>query len=230
METPLSVTSMFSNMITNPTTVFDSIKLKTSFMFPVVVSILLMQAMFYFYFQLVDPVWFVEHMISISGEDLAPDQIAEMKKFMKVDTIMPFTLIGATIATIVIVLLQALYLMIVGNTKNMDVSYSEWLSLSSWSLVPAILLTVMIILNLSIGDISQQPMELLNPINFASLFGIEGPGSVYNTLASLSVVNFLGIYLVAAGFKHWSNGSWVSSVTIVALPSVLFWLAQMFVF
>jgi len=230
MDTPLSVTNMFSNMITNPSAVFDSIKLKTSFMFPLLLAIVLTQIMFYWYFQLVDPTWFTEHMIMISGEDLAPDQIEEMKKFMKPSTIMPFTLIGTSIGMIVVVLLQALYLMVVGNTKNIDVSYGEWFSLSAWSLVPAILLSIMILFNLSIGDISQLPMELMNPINFASLLGIEGPGSLYNTLAGISIVTFLSLYLVAAGFKHWSNGSWTASVILVAIPYVLFWLAQIFIF
>jgi len=230
METPLSAASMFSNIITNPTSVFDSIKLKTSFMVPIIVSIILAQIMFYSYFQMVNPVWFVDHMVSLNANELAPDQIEGMRKFMTVDRIMPFTLGGAVVGTFIILLLQALYLMIVGNIKNMDVSYGQWFSLTAWSLVPAILLSILILISLAIGDVSQLPMELMNPLNFASLFGIEGPGKLYNTLAGISIVNFLSLYLVAAGFKHWSNGSWTSSVILVGMPYVLLWLAQLFVF
>ncbi len=199
-------------------------------MFPILIAILLSQAMLYSYFQLVDPVWFVDHMVSMSTQDMAPDQIEEMRKFMTVDRMMPLTLIGAAIGTFVILLVQALYLMVVGNIKNLDVSYGEWFSLSAWSMVPAILLSILILINLAIGDVSQLPMELINPLNFASLFGIEGPGNLYSTLAGISIVTFLGLYLVAAGFKHWSNGSWTSSVILVAIPYVLLWLAQIFVF
>lgn len=230
METPLSTTSMFVNIITNPTSVFDSIKLKTSFMAPIIVAIILTLIMFYTYFHMVDPAWFVDHMISLNTKDLAPDQIEGMRKFMTVDRMMPVILVGAVIAPIIVLLLQALYLMVVGNIKNMDVSYGEWFSLSAWSLVPAIFLSILILISFAIEDVSQLPMELMNPLNFASLFGIEGPGKLYTTLAGISIVNFLSLYLVAAGFKHWSNGSWTSSVILVSIPYVLLWLAQIFVF
>ncbi len=230
MNTPLSTVSMFSNIITNPIPVFNSIKLKTSFMAPLILLSVLTATLLFMYYKQIDPVWFVDYIIASSGEDMAPDQIEQMRKIMKPENMMVFGAVGAVIMIIVVMLVQSLYLLIVGNTQNIDVSFGEWFSLTAWTSVPAILLGIMMIFNLTIGDNSQLAPELLNPISFASLFGMEGPGSLYKVMTSISLITFWGMYLLAVGYRHWSGASWTASTLIIAIPYILIWLGQAFLF
>ena len=230
MDTPLSVNNMFSNTITDPTKVFDSIKLKNSFMAPLLINLLLASFTFYLYYDQLDAAWFIDYIISVTPEELAPDQIEAMRKNVNPDMMKYFVPVVVAVIVVVLILLQALVLHIIGNVRNNDVSYGEWFALICWSSVPAILLGIMVILNLSIGDNSQLRPEFLNPISIATLFDLEMPGNFNKFMSMLSIITFWSIYLVASGVQRWSNSSTIASYLVALSSFALLWLIQIFVF
>ncbi len=230
MNTPLSMGSMFSNIITNPASVFDSIKLKNSFMAPLIALLLSTVIILVIYYSQIDPIWFVDYVISITPQDLAPDQIEQMKKFIKPETMKIFAPIMATIVTVVMILIQATVLNLAGKTTETDTSYGEWFALVCWTAVPQILVSIMIIINLSIGDNSQLRPDLLNPINMTSLFDLGSTGYFNKFMSFISVVTVWSIYLMATGYKSWTKSSTTAAYLITLLSFAVVMLIQVFLF
>ncbi len=225
MNKPSSNFTMFQNIITNPITVFESIKLKNSFMLPLLISSLLLSILIFFYFQQVDPVWIVNFTLDPLTEDMAPDQISQLKKVMTPTSLRIMAIAASVVGVFITPLLQSLYLLVVGNIKDLDISFGEWFSLTSWSSVPTLFATVLMLINLNIGDNSQVPIELINPVNFVNIFTIEESNQFYNLFSSLSLFAFWNLYLIVSGLKYWSGFSWKNAVVTIAIPYLIIFIA-----
>jgi hypothetical protein len=130
------------------------------------------------------------------------------------------TVVSTFVGVIVVMLVQALYLRIVGMFTKDEVRYGQWLGLTAWSSMPSILVAIAVAVFVLTNDVRFVSQTEVNPLSFGSLLGIDSSEAALpmRALMSVSPVNLWSIVLLILGYRILSTRGVVFSSVVVLAP------------
>ena len=206
-----------------PSKVFEDLRERPTFALPLLLTIVLSALLPLWYFLVVDPSWYMQHMLLASGREMGAADIEKAKAMMPGTHTMAY--IGAAsvvVITVIMYCLYALYFMLAGKVTGASMSFKRGFSLVSWSGMPALLGVVVALVGIATMK-PHTPLESLMLTNIDPLLVQLPPDSHWLGLArGFSLLNLWTWFLLALGWRTFSRGaSWMQSVIVALLPSVI---------
>lgn len=219
-----TVFNAMTDIIASPSKAFDEVKEHTSWLWwPLLANLLLGLALFVYYYSWVDFTWLVEETIrSVPAENRA-EAADQIRNFMTPKSSMMISLAFIFIFTMVVYLLQAVYLNLANRlTTGASIKFGQWFSFSAWVNFVGIFATIAGFVVILIASNNQLSSTELQPLSINSLLVHGKPGETWTTWASsLNLLGVWTIFLTALGFKRWTGSSTAKSWLITLIPWVL---------
>ena len=215
------------NIFLEPGKVFAELKEKPTFLVPLLLVALVSSAMTFMYFMQVDGVWFIDHTLQASGNEMSAAELAQMKSVMPGAKMMGYiALVTTPIGIAIVTLLMALYYLIAGKVTGSAVGFKHGMSLATWSSLPMLLGTIVALVGVFMMS-PQTSLESLMLTNLDPLLVQLPIDSPWKKLASsFSLLTFWSIFLGALGWKVWGKTSWAEAITVAIIPGVLIYGAM----
>ncbi|MET1254677.1 YIP1 family protein [Aliikangiella maris] len=214
--------SIFTNILTSPQQAYRDIQQSYSILFPLGLILILNTAAIILLYSNIDYQWFIEQLVEAEAGDLSKAEQDAMRQGMSMMSPGVMGAISAvTVAVIVFVVfaLYSLYLVIVSSITNDGYQFKQWLSLVSWSSIPAIFGALASIIFILMSENGQISPASVNPLSLNELiFGLDGMKGAGKILASTDISIFWTIALLTIGYAQWTKKSFIKSFLIVILP------------
>lgn len=206
-----------------PSKVFEDLRERPTFAVPLLLTVVLSALLPLWYFLVVDPAWYTQHMLLASGREMTAAQMEQAKGMMPGAHTMGY--IGAASAAVVMIImysLYALYFMLAGKVTGGAMSFKRGFSLVTWSGMPALLGIVVALVGVATMA-PNTPLESLMLTNVDPLLVQLPPDSHWLNLArGFSLLNFWTWFLLALGWRTFNRGaSWLQATIVALLPSVI---------
>lgn len=210
------------NIFLEPAKVFADLKERPTFLLPALVMIGLGVAMMLGYHMSVDPEWFTDHMIRMTGRDMSAAELEQLGKAMPGARVSGYIgAVGVVVMTAIMLMIMALYYMLAGKITGNDVSFRHGLSLSAWSSMPMALSTLVVL----IGVLMMSPQTDLNSLKLTAFdpLIVQLPyDHPWSSLAkAFDFLTLWAVFLVALGWRIWGRTGWGQAITVAVLPSLL---------
>jgi hypothetical protein len=210
------------NIFLEPAKVFADLKERPTFLLPALIMIALGIAMMLGYHMSVDPEWFADHMLRVSGRDMSPAELEQARQFMPGARVSGYIgAVGVVVMTAVMLLVMALYYMLAGKVTGNGVSFRHALALGAWSSMPMILSTIVVL----VGIVMMSPQTDLNSLKLTAVdpLLVQLPyDHPWSSLAKmLDLLMLWPLFLVALGWRIWGRTGWGQAITVAVLPSLL---------
>lgn len=220
---------VLTNIFTAPSRAFAAIKERPSPWVPLLLISIGTAVVSYLYLKSVDMAWMLDHQLA-QGGNLTDEQRTQMvDAALKVPQGAYYVLgtLSAPISYLIYWALIALYLTGVSFATNDGVKYGQWFATIAWSMVPLLFGLAATFVNLLVSDARFLAPELLNPLSFSNLLGIdvEGMSTFQRSVLSLSVTALWVVGLLIVGHQVVSQRSIVRSAVVVLAPVVAIVLA-----
>jgi hypothetical protein len=225
MSTNYGVGNALVDIIAAPGKALDEVKGRVAWLWvPLGITLLLTIGAIVFYNLWVDFDWLVDETIRISlppGAD--PAQADAMRKFMQPGIMIISGVVGITIITLLIYLIQSTYLHLLNKiVGDPSLRFGQWFAFSSWTAFPSVFLAVAMFVVILMADSNQVAQHELSPLSFQSLFIHAEPGSSWFTWGnSITVVHVWMLALMSFGVRRWTGASWLKATLIACAPWVL---------
>lgn len=218
--------AMLQALAFEPRKAFLEIAERPRFLFPLLLLILSTAGLSLWYTSVVDMEWLVDRQLRSGalGRQLTEVQIEQQVAAVAGRRGLQSTVgtLGSAFGVLLITLLGAVYYVLAGKVTNVERSFRQWLALNCWSSLPTVLGVIPAAFVLLSADTTQIPQDALQPLSLNALFFHLAPGDPgFALLSSLSLLQFLALYLAALGVKVWSGRSWLFSLVFAGLPFVL---------
>ncbi|MFM7706434.1 MAG: YIP1 family protein [Gammaproteobacteria bacterium] len=182
----------------------------------------------YRYFSTVDVGWFMRESIERSGEELSKAELDAVARSGDNPAFIWTSTIGALLASVVGLVLWAVYFLLAGKLTGLAVSFKQGLGLSGWASMPTVLGSLLALY----GTVGMAPQTFISDLMLTSVDPMLvqlPPESPWKALASsFSFLNLWGIGLAALGWKLWSrDAGWTKPLVVAALPFVLIYGYQL---
>lgn len=225
--------------ITNPKQLFENNKEDHEFVLPMIVILVVVGVCGALGVFAADWPSMIEEAIALQEQTLRSfgqneEQIAGAAELMRQaaasgPTVMDISgaLIGAPIATFIMVLLWAVYFKIVASVMNVGGSFGDWHAFVWWTRVP---IAVGAIVTL-IGNFIMNPGTTAEGafLSFATWFGVQPTAISSYFLYSFDVISVWTIIVAGIGFSVWTEKPLGISILIAALPVVLLLALTLFI-
>lgn len=207
-------------VIIEPAPTFARLKEKPNGWLPVLVSILLSAAIFYWWTATLDYGWLREHMIA-AQPDMKPEAQQAMAKFLSPNSMLITTVGGSVIGTLVVIALSAVYFLIAARAIGSQIGYGKWFAFVAWTSVPRLLVIPLMALQIatSHGQLAPEDMNMVS-LNFL-LFHLPSTNHWASILNSIDLASFWTIALASIGLKAWTGRPTGTCFTIAVLPYVV---------
>jgi len=205
-----------------PTPVLQRLQEKPTRLLPLALLCIASMVGTFLYFSAVDAAWFLERSVLQSNPDISE---AQLKAIRDSNTGNGFILWSATLSSGVVLLLILLayggYFWFAGKLSALSVSYKQGLALATWSSMPTLINSILIIVG-TIGMDPQTPLESLSITTLDPLVIQLDADSPWKSLAtSFTFLAFWTVWLGALGWKTWTRAErWITPLVIAAAPSV----------
>jgi hypothetical protein len=212
------------NIFAAPQEAFASIKAKPTVLFPLLAICSFAAAANWLYLLEVDIAWLIEQQLrAVDFLDLTEAQIEQrVNAAAAAGRTVPIlsSVIGTFVFVILIMLIQALYLKIVSFFRKDDVRYKQWLSLVSWTALPAILASVAAIVFILTNDVTFAGQSEVNVLSFAQLLALDvsESNSIVRTATGLTPINLWSIALLFFGYRSISGAGTGAALAVVMIP------------
>jgi hypothetical protein len=221
----MNAMTLAGSVIASPFAAFAELKERPSFWLPMLACIVATAAMTFWYYQIVDFEWLKDHLFAGSPdfENMPAEQRAAMNAAMSPTIMSTSAIVGVAIVMPLMFAIQAAYYLLAGKVTNVQYSFKHWLSLVSWSSVPALIgaLAAMLVI-LSHGSNAQMGPSELQILSVNELFlHLKPTEKGAQWAGSMGILQLWGWALFIIGVKIWSNKTWTFSVVFVMLPIVL---------
>ena len=212
------------DVFASPGEAFASIKERPTVLIPLLLVCIAAAVPTWAYLLKVDIAWLVEQQMRTQQFiDLTDAQIETMAN-AAAERGRGFTIaqsvISVFIVLTIILLIQALYLKIASAFRKDGIRYKQWLSLVSWSSLPAILGSIASVVFILTNDVSFMTQTAINPLSFGNLLQLDGSNA--NTMVraamSLSPVNLWSLILVFLGYRSISGASIGVTAFVMLIP------------
>lgn len=213
-------------LVFEPRKAFMEIAGRPRFLFPLLLLILCMAGLSAWYMSVVDMEWLIDTQLRNSP---FTRQLTEVQIQQQVAAAsgrggvrMVVSTLGTGVGLTIVALLGALYYSLAGKITGVDRTFRQWLALNCWCSLPTLLAVVPAAFVLLTASSAQIPQDQLQPLSLNALLfhrKLGEPG--YTLFSSMTVLQFLALYLSALGVKTWSGRSWLFSIVFTALPFAL---------
>lgn len=206
-----------------PSKVFEDLRERPAFALPLLLTIALSAILPLWYFLVVDPAWYLQHMLLASGREMGAADIEKAKAMMPgTHTMAWIGAASAVVVTIIMYCLYALYFMLAGKIAGTAMTFKRGFSLVAWSGMPALLGIVVALVGVATMQ-PHTPIESLMLTNVDPLLVQLPPDSRWLGLArGFSLLNFWTWFLLALGWRTFSRGAgWLQSIIVALVPSVI---------
>jgi hypothetical protein len=210
------------DILLEPGKVFTALREKPTFVLPLLLMGGLSAAMILVYFSRVDSAWFIDHALAASGKEMSPSELEQTRKMMPSAQVQgyfgaPFAVIGVVVVSLVI----ALYYMLAAKVTGAAVSFKQGLALTAWCGIP-MLIGMLIALVGAFLMSPQTPLESLSLTRVDPLLVQLPPTHDWSSFAkNFDLLQFWSLFLGALGWRTWTRASWLQSIIVVAIPSVV---------
>lgn len=223
-ENSYTVFNAMVDIVASPGKALDEIKQHTSWLWwPLLISILMGCGLMAYYYNWVDFPWLVEETIRQVPAENRAESAEAIRSFMKPTTSMYTTIAAIVVMTLVIYLIQSVYLHLANKlVTGAEIGFGQWFSFSTWTAFVGVFggLAAFILLFMSdTNQISQQSLQVLS-LN-SILFHAKAGDPWFTWASSLSLIHFWTLFLMSIGYARWTGASIVKSSIIACLPWVL---------
>ncbi|HEX5756771.1 MAG TPA: YIP1 family protein [Arenimonas sp.] len=210
------------NIYLDPSKVFADLKDKPSFWMPlllvIAVNVLLMLA----YHLSVDPDWFIDHALAMTGKEMSAAEVEQAKQFMPGARMSGY--IGAGMMPVVMPIMFALfslYYLLAGKITGAGIGFKHCFTLVCWSSMPVVLSTLVALVGVALME-PQTGIESLKLTNIDPLLVQLPFDHAFSSLAkNFDLLGLWGIFLLALGWKTFGRTGWTQAVIVAALPTVV---------
>ena len=214
---------VLTNIFTAPSLAFAALKERPNPWVPLLVLIVATFVVQFTYMQVVDLPWLIDHQLQQAGGNITDEQRAQA---VDAATRIPASVLGAVqgvsggIVILIIYALVALYYTGVSFATNDGTKYKQWLALTAWCSLPAVLGMIASLVNLQVTDARFLPAEALNPLSFGSLLALDPQGAtiVERILMQLDVTVLWSTVLQILGYQAFTQRSVVTATIVVLGP------------
>lgn len=210
-------------LVFEPKKAFAAIAERPRVLFPLLLLLVTGVGVLFWYFSIVDIPWLIEKSMDASGRGAQmSDEEARAARSMGPIIIKWASVIGALVMIAVIRLGEAVYFLLAGKITNVQRSFKQWLSLSLWTSMPAVLGVIpaaIVLFTTTTTQFDQGQLQTLSLNNLLFHRTMAEPG--YSFLSTINLFQLAGLYLAAYGVKVWSGRSWVFSTVFAVLPWAL---------
>ena len=205
------------NIFLEPAKVFADLREKPTFWVPMLLLAGLTAVSTLLYFLNVDPAWFAEYQSAqmlLQNPEMTSAELAQMQSIMPGARAMGwFAAVGALLVIVVVFLVYGVYYLLAGKITGQPVGFRHGLALVSWSSMPMVLGSLVVI-----GAVL--PSSQLT--NIDPLLVQLPMDHDWSLLArSFSLLNFWVWFLAALGWKTWFRTGWGQALVVVLLPSIV---------
>lgn len=227
--------SLAAQLVTSPSKAFTELRERPRFVLPLLLICFSTVALICWYYLAVDLEWLKDHMLSANPRmaSIPEADRARIMSSMTRNRMLWSGVIAAGIGIVVIMAVQALYLLLAGKITNVQYSYKHWFSLTAWSGIPTLVgaATGAIMLVMQGSNLQADPGSLqmlsLNELFFHRTMGERG----YTLLSSANLLSIWCWFLAIVGVQTWSRRSWLFSAVFVLLPyAIVYCLMAWFAF
>jgi hypothetical protein len=212
------------DIVAAPARALDNIRGHTAwFWWPLLITIAVACAAFAYYYSWVDFDWLVDETIAALPPENRAEAADAVRAFMSPTTSIVTTLIVVVLVTLVIYLIQSLYLHIAAKlATSAQIRYGQWFNFSAWTAFPGVFGALAMFVVLFLADTNQVGQHELSPFSMNQLFIHAAPGEPwFNWGNSLNLFHLWMLVLEVFGFRRWTGASLLKSAIIAVLPWVL---------
>jgi Yip1 domain len=211
-------------LATAPSSAFVELRERPRFWFPLLVVLASTVAIIYWYYSAVDFEWLKDVMYGNNPDiqALPEDKRAAAMAMLSRNTLLWGSVVGAIIFLPIVFLLSSLYLWLAAKVTKLPLGFKHWFALTCWTMLPALLSSVVSAIFLIMSDSAQMTPSVLAPLSVNELvlhrpFGSPG----YSLFQSLGITSVLTWILAIVGVHVWSQRSWAFSAAFMLLPTVV---------
>jgi len=210
------------DIFVQPGKAWAELKEQPTFWLPLLLIAVSSALMVLVYYLQVDPEWAVDQAVLAATGDRSPAEADQMRSMMPAAKTMGyFGAVSALVASFVMTAIFALYFMLAGKVAGASLSFRHGMSLVSWSSMPMLLGTIVVI----VGALTMAPrtsLESLQLLNVDPLFLQLDRDHPWSAVAKgFSLLNFWTWFLLALGWKTWTRSGWVASILVAVLPGLV---------
>ncbi len=226
MSETTGLLSISSNIITTPQKAFEQVRSIGGAWFPLVVIIVFGILMNVYYFQSVNHEWFIEQNVLAQAANASPAEQEIARNQMNSMGPNMFLIIGVVGTIIMVPLIYAivgLFLLIVSNIRNDNLSYGQCFTIVSWSgliKIFSVIVGFVSIFLASNGQIAQHDISGLN-LNML-MFQVDVTHPWYSWLTQFDLIGIWSAVVMGLGYRIFTNASMVTSVIVGLLPTILY--------
>jgi len=210
------------DILLQPTPVLQRLQEKPTWVLPLVILCAASMLGTFLYFSAVDTAWFLERSILQSNPDISEAQLKAIRDSNAGGGFLRWSApLGAAAGLLIVMLAYGGYFWLAGKLTALSVSYKQGLALATWSSMPTLINSILIIVS-AIGMDPQTPLESLSITTLDPLLIQLDDDSPWKSFAtSFTFLAFWTVWLGALGWKTWSRAErWGTPVVVAAAPSV----------
>jgi hypothetical protein len=214
-------TALAWSIFVDPKAALAALEKSPRYWFPILAVALSSALALVCYYNFVDFAWLTEHMISSNPklQQMSEAQRVKATGYMSKEVVASASVAGALVVLPGLRLLEAVYYLLAGRVTDIPRSFQQWLTLSSWSSLPAVIATIVMALFLLLHRGNQVSVEETQILSLNELFFHAQPGSPwYTILLSLTILQPWMWWLSVMGVRQWSGRTVAFSTAFVMLP------------
>lgn len=212
------------NIFVSPMEVFKSLQVKPTILFPFVLIMTSLVAVYSWYYTMVDFPWAIDQLLARMGDNSADeiDQIRKVYEDMGSTGMMVTQNIGIVIMTLLIYSVQAGYLSLISAISGDAIRFRQWFSLTSWAYLIGLLGVLAIAVNILMSENGQISIYDINSLSLSGM-GLDAGSniSLQSLFDTLNLTMFWTLGLMVAGYQNWVNSGYAKASVIVLAPHVL---------
>ena len=211
----------FIYIFLQPTPVLQRLQEKPTWLLPMALLCLTSMVGTFLYFSAVDAAWFLERSILQSNPDISEAQLKVIRDSNSDGGFLRWSAtLGAAVGLLIVLLAYGGYFWLAGKLTALTMSYRQGLALATWSSMPTLINSILIIIG-TIGMDPQTPLESLSITTLDPLLIQLDADSPWKSLAtSFTFLAFWTVSLGAIGGKSWTRAErWSTPLVVAAAPS-----------
>jgi hypothetical protein len=176
------------------------------------------------YFTVVDFDWVKDRLLAVfAAKGARGAEGVQAVRFVSRGLLKWSTTVTSTLTTILILALEALYLLVIGMAARIRYSYGQWFAFACWSATPLIVGLIPQLLILEFGHVTQTDLNALQPLSLNELFfRVSAVSPWYRLSTTLSLLTLAQVWLSIVGLRVWSGRSWGFCTVYMLVPFALY--------
>ncbi|MCL1078219.1 YIP1 family protein [Parashewanella spongiae] len=179
----------------------------------------------YLLFSSIDPQYLTDQQLATLDADISAKDYETAKQgiLMMQDSMVWTTVIGIIVGLPIINAIYALYFMLVSKIDpTSDAKYGDWYGFSIWTMMPAVINSIGVIVLIVTANTDQLSIYLPNYASLNQLLlGLDPTSSLFTLTESIGIFSIWTIALTIIGLKCWTNFSTNKAVLYSLLPFAL---------